>query len=579
MVKIVVTDDQGRYVMPDLPKANYTVWVRGYGLVDSAKVTTVPGKIVNLTAVPAPNEAAAAEYYPPVYWLSMAKIPDSSEFPGTGNDRNGINPNIKSQAQFLSTFKTDGCFHCHGIGTKATRTLSPALGEFKTSQDAWLRRIQSGQASKDMVETIERFGTFRGAQMLADWTDRVAKGELPATKPQRPQGLERNLVITEWEWSGPKTYLHDEVATDKRNPTINAYGSLYGATENSTDFVPVFDPVKSLATTVKLPVRDPKTPSAINSVMMAPSPYWGEEKLWNAQTIPHSLMLDEKARVWFAARIRPAANPDACKAGSDHPSAKAFPINASNRHIVMLDPESKKFTTVSTCFPTHHVQFGFDPDRTLWTSSGGVGAAVLGWVNTKMLEETGDELKSQGWTPFILDTNGNGKRDEGYVEPNQPVDPAKDKRIRVGFYSIAPNPEGWLGLGHGDRISRLGGAGQSRRESVRNRAGGNLRGAGAGLLAARRRHRQPGRDVVRALERTSRVLRSQQVQGPAQRPERDRQALPRGLDALSAARTPARQRHRERQRRNALLRLGRPARHARPRQGRARCHRQSELRR
>src|SRR5258705_13809876 len=82
MVKIVITDDQGRYVLPDLPKANYTLWVRGYGLVDSPKVMTVPGKIVNLTAVPAPSEAAAAEYYPPVYWLSMAKMPDKSEFPG-----------------------------------------------------------------------------------------------------------------------------------------------------------------------------------------------------------------------------------------------------------------------------------------------------------------------------------------------------------------------------------------------------------------------------------------------------------------------------------------------------------------
>src|SRR5215475_3985607 len=107
MVKIVVTDDQGRYVMPDLPKANYTVWVRGYGLIDSPKVTTAPGKIVNLTAVPAPSEAAAAEIYPPIYWLSMAKIPETSEFPGTGNDGNGINPNIKSLPQFLSAFKTD----------------------------------------------------------------------------------------------------------------------------------------------------------------------------------------------------------------------------------------------------------------------------------------------------------------------------------------------------------------------------------------------------------------------------------------------------------------------------------------
>src|SRR5579859_5677596 len=96
MVKIVVTDDQGRYVMPDLPKASYTVWVRGYGLVDGPKVTTAPGKIVNLSAVTAPTAAAAAEYYPPVYWLSMAKMPEKSEFPGTGHDGNGINPNVKS---------------------------------------------------------------------------------------------------------------------------------------------------------------------------------------------------------------------------------------------------------------------------------------------------------------------------------------------------------------------------------------------------------------------------------------------------------------------------------------------------
>src|SRR5262249_38132325 len=77
--KIVVTDEQGRYVMPDLPKANYSVWVRGYGLVDSPKVQSVPGKILNLTAVPAPNEAAASQYYPAIYWYSMLKIPAKSE--------------------------------------------------------------------------------------------------------------------------------------------------------------------------------------------------------------------------------------------------------------------------------------------------------------------------------------------------------------------------------------------------------------------------------------------------------------------------------------------------------------------
>jgi hypothetical protein len=74
--KIVVTDDQGRYVIPGLPKATYSVWVRGYGLVDSPKVQTAPGKFVNLRAVVAPTAAAAAEYYPAIYWYSMLKVPD-----------------------------------------------------------------------------------------------------------------------------------------------------------------------------------------------------------------------------------------------------------------------------------------------------------------------------------------------------------------------------------------------------------------------------------------------------------------------------------------------------------------------
>src|SRR5262249_26019286 len=82
--KIVVTDDKGRYLIPDLPKAKYSVWVRGYGLVDSEKVSSEPGKMLNLTAVKAPNEAAAAEYYPGRYWYSMLRIPPASQFPGTG---------------------------------------------------------------------------------------------------------------------------------------------------------------------------------------------------------------------------------------------------------------------------------------------------------------------------------------------------------------------------------------------------------------------------------------------------------------------------------------------------------------
>src|SRR6202034_4682717 len=77
--KMVVTDDQGRYVVPDLPKAKYTVWVRGYGLADSAKVEAEPGNQLNLKAVPAADAAGAAKIYPAIYWYSMLKIPGADQ--------------------------------------------------------------------------------------------------------------------------------------------------------------------------------------------------------------------------------------------------------------------------------------------------------------------------------------------------------------------------------------------------------------------------------------------------------------------------------------------------------------------
>src|SRR5215831_15440689 len=74
LARIVVTDEQGRYLMPDLPIAGYRVWVRGYGLVDSAPVQSTPGRTLDLRAVVAPSSAAAAEYYPAIYWYAMLKV-------------------------------------------------------------------------------------------------------------------------------------------------------------------------------------------------------------------------------------------------------------------------------------------------------------------------------------------------------------------------------------------------------------------------------------------------------------------------------------------------------------------------
>lgn len=435
-VKIVVTDGQGRYLLPDLPKAIYSVFVRGYGLVDSPKVSAAPGKSLNLTAVVAPSEHAAAQYYPAGNWFSMMRIPEGSEFPGTGPTGNGISPNVRSQAEWLRRIKSGGCTACHQLGTKATREIPAELGSFPSLAHAWERRLESGQAGGNMIGGLNQLGKERALLLFADWTDRINRGELPPA-PSRPQGLERNVVISMWDWADPKAYLHDQVSTDRRNPTINANGPIYGALELSADYVPVLDPVTNTISQVKLTVRDPKTPPTSPKIP-APSPYWGEEVIWTSQNNVHNPMLDERGRLWLTSAVRPPDNPAHCKEGSDHPSAKLFPLQRSGRQLAMYDPKTKQLTHIDTCFGTHHLMFAEDANNTLWTSGGG---QVVGWLNRKMYEETGDEVKSQGWTALIMDTNGNGKRD-AYVEPADPVDPTKDKRFGAAFYSVAPAPDG-----------------------------------------------------------------------------------------------------------------------------------------
>ena len=435
--KMVVTDDQGRYVIPDLPKATYNIWVRGYGLVDSRKVKAKPGQTVNLTAVVAPNEAAAAQYYPAIYWYSMLKIPDKGEFGGKG-----AIPAKVSQHEWLNTMKSNGCIGCHQLGQSSTRTIPAALGKFNNAEEAWFRRVQSGQSGDSMFNTLIKQLGGAPFRYFADWTDRIAKGELPHAKPQRPQGVERNIVVTSWEWLDEKRYLHDLIASDRRFPTVNGYGPLYGSTEYSTDIIPVLDPAKHAVKNFTAPIRDADTKEALgpghaaSDKLMQPSPYWGTEKIWDTKANNHNGMFDKHGRVWFAARFRNAENPAFCKKGSDHPSAKVVPLERTNRQLTMFDPKTQKYTYVDTCFQTHHLQFGYDANDTLWTSGGG---QVVGWINSKMLDETGDVSKSQGWTPLILDTNGNGKRD-AFVGPKEPVDPTKDKRIIAGFYAVMPSP-------------------------------------------------------------------------------------------------------------------------------------------
>ena len=202
-------------------------------------------------------------------------------------------------------------------------------------------------------------------------------------------------------------------------------------------------------------------------------------------------------------------------------------------------------------------------NNTLWTSTGVVGPGVVGWLDRKMFEETGDEEKSQGWTPLILDTNGNGKRDD-YVEPDQPVDPTKDKRVALSLYSVAVNPlDGsvWgTALGYPGAVVRVDPGADPTHTALAEVYEPPFPGYGP-------RGGDIDRNGVFWASLASGHLASfdRSKCKAAQRADRDRQALPGGLDApsLPGAAVPGRRRFR--QRRGELLYVGRPVRHVRPR--------------
>jgi hypothetical protein len=403
--KIVVTDSRGRYLLPDLPKAAYRIWVRGYGLVDSAPVEAAPGKRLALTATIAPTPRAAAQYFPANYWISLLGVPPESAFPLTIPGARAPTV-IANQTEWLSALK--GCYGCHQLGNKATREIPASLGAFETSTAAWERFISSGQVGQRMMESLSRFGRERALAMFADWGDRVAQGELPPVPP-RPEGVERNVVVTVWDWSVRAAFLHALVSTDRRNPSVNANGPIYGA-DWSAGALAVLDPVKNTKTMIDVPFpnegdRKKLAPWSPQS-QLAPSVYFGNELVWNDPVNPGAIAMDSKGRVWFNVQNR-LDNAAYCKAGSPNPFAKASPRESGGVGVDVYDPKTRQFEFVDQCVKTERLVFADDNDQTLFFAIEG-NPGGIGWLDTRIWDETHDAEKSQGWCSAIVDYDGDG---------------------------------------------------------------------------------------------------------------------------------------------------------------------------
>ena len=422
-IRIVVTDDQGRYVVPDLPDTTYEVFVRGYGLVDSARVSATPGQALDLDAVVAPDARSAAEVYPASSWLSLMTVPEGEHPP----DR--IVREVKD------------CLTCHPIGDRATREMLPSLGSFDTSLEAWDRRVQSGQMGAAMNAFWRRLGDQKA--MFADWSDRIAGGEFPTDPPPRPAGRERSVVVTMWDWANPTSYVHDEAAADKRNPGGLADRLIFGAVQ-SDDLLVWVDPATHADGRSTVPTRDPDVDwgGFGSPTPLRPSPYWGQDRIWTTgRAQPRNATIDDVGRVWVSARIRdPQTLPDHCAPDSGNPFALYFPPSPGGKQLARYDPDADAWTLVDTCFPTEHLEFADDPGNSLISSGIPLNTSIWGWVDTAVLDETGDEAAAQGWCPAVVDTNGDGLITPGWTEPDEPVDPTRDHRITFGCYAIGVSP-------------------------------------------------------------------------------------------------------------------------------------------
>lgn len=437
--KTVVTDAEGAYLLPDLPNARYKVWVRGYGLVDSKPLEGKPGQGLDLEAVVAPDASTAAQYYPAHYWYSLLQPPAASEFPGTGEEGNGISPAFVNQQHWVDNMK-ENCLVCHQMGNKATREL-PNRKKFDSSSEAWADRIyQKGIGM--MTYNLSLFGSKDGVnlalKMFADWSDRIAAGEIPEEAPPRPAGIERNIVLTAWDWAtapdGRPQFVHDEIATDKRDPRVNANGPVYGAAQFSGKTV-WLDPNTHAIGESKLPTKLSKDGKAASFGSGHVAAHVARD---SAQ--PHNPMMDQRGRIWNTTINRPEDDQPAwCTDGSLNKHAKLFPIDkpiGRASQLSVYDPKTGEARLIDTCFGTHHLEFGFDEDNTLYLSG---DIRVMGWVNTRVFDETGDSRAAVGWCPTIIDTNGDGKIGEA-VGHYDPVDPSKDKHLLGFLYGLGVNP-------------------------------------------------------------------------------------------------------------------------------------------
>ena len=394
--RIVVTEDAGRFVVPDLPEGSYQVWVRGYGLRDSIAVEASRGDTLELVVSTAETPQDAAAIYPASYWLSLYRPPASDELPDEFDDR----------AQWIANMKL-GCMRCHQFGGKVFHAHTRP----ESWEDAWYHRSLEQR-------TAEWLGAEVFPRTLAEWATRIAEGEVPPAPP-RPTDLERNVVISQWEWGRRDSYIHDLISTDKRNPTRYPFGRIWGV-DFGQDTLWALNPVSHRVASYDIPTNNVRPPR--------PAPFPGAVVYHNPAN-PHVPTMDDTGKVWMAMQIRqerPEDQPAWARdvivnvqaPGSARDAMSAWDAGRHHRQLGYFDTVTDEMVMVDTAYGTNHLQF--DWEGRLWTSGDTVG---VGMFDPSAFDVANpDETLAGAQTAFVS------------------VDPASGESVAGGGYGIAVNP-------------------------------------------------------------------------------------------------------------------------------------------
>jgi hypothetical protein len=219
------------------------------------------------------------------------------------------------------------------------------------------------------------------------------------------------------------------VSTDKRTPTVNARGPIYGV-EFHNDGLVVLDPVRHTDRTIPIPAQIDKSTmrTFTRQTMDNPSVTWGEEIIVRDRSNPNHLTMDERGRVWMTAAVNTTETPAYCREGSTNRFAQAQPLSQSNRHLAMYDPRTQEFSLFHTCIRTHHAQMATDGSNRIFSNPLGMPMAYFGWLDIGVWERTRNVEAAQGWCRLYFDVDGDGR-----AERDRPVPGA-------GPYSVIQSP-------------------------------------------------------------------------------------------------------------------------------------------